>query len=39
MGDVALKLEKKALLSRLSFYDFEGVFVDKPALIYAQNGT
>ncbi|MEI7581508.1 hypothetical protein [Runella sp.] len=37
--DVTLKLEKKALISRLSFYDFEGVFTDKPAYIYVLNGT
>ena len=37
--DVTLKLEKKAFISRVSLYDFEGVFTDKPALIYAQNGT
>jgi endoglucanase len=37
--DVTLKLEKKALISRLSFFDAEGVFTDKPASIYAVNGT
>jgi hypothetical protein len=37
--DVTLKLEKKALISRLSFYDYEGVFTDKPAYIYVLNGT
>ncbi|KAA9357655.1 carbohydrate-binding protein [Larkinella humicola] len=37
--DVTLKLEKKALISRLSFFDAEGVFSDKPASIYAVNGT
>lgn len=37
--DVTLKLKKKAFISRLSLYDFEGVFTDKPALIYALNGT
>ncbi|GAB3342638.1 hypothetical protein GCM10027299_57630 [Larkinella ripae] len=37
--DVTLKLEKKAILSRLSLYDGEGWFTDQPASIYAVNGT
>ncbi|MBO0935747.1 hypothetical protein J2I47_04225 [Fibrella sp. HMF5335] len=36
---VTLKLEKKSLITSLSLYDYEGVFTDKPALIYALNGT
>ncbi|MGI4021112.1 MAG: T9SS type A sorting domain-containing protein [Janthinobacterium lividum] len=37
--DVTLKLEKQSTLTRLSFYDYEGVFTDKPATIYALKGT
>lgn len=37
--DITLKLEQQSNISRLSFYDFEGVFTDKPAYIYALNGT
>lgn len=37
--DVTLKLEKKAILSRLSFFDGEGWFAEQPASIYAVNGT
>ncbi|MFD2932346.1 T9SS type A sorting domain-containing protein [Spirosoma flavum] len=36
---VTLKLEKKSLISSLSVYDFEGSFADKPALLYAMNGS
>ncbi|QDK77071.1 T9SS type A sorting domain-containing protein [Spirosoma sp. KCTC 42546] len=36
---VTLKLEKKSLVSSLSLYDHEGSFSDKPALLYAMNGT
>jgi endoglucanase len=36
---VTLKLEKKSLVSSLSLYDMEGSFADKPALLYAMNGT
>ncbi|GAB3944725.1 hypothetical protein GCM10028805_12650 [Spirosoma harenae] len=36
---VTLKLEKKSLISSLSLYDYEGSFSDKPALLYAMNGT
>ncbi len=36
---VTLKLEQKSLVSSLSLYDYEGTFADKPALIYALNGT
>ncbi|MCY7353193.1 MAG: T9SS type A sorting domain-containing protein [Cytophagaceae bacterium] len=37
--DVILRLEKKSQITRLSLYDFEGTFPDKPAYIYALNGT
>jgi chitodextrinase len=37
--DVTLKLEKKARITRLSLYDFEGTFTDQPASIYALNGS
>ncbi len=37
--DVTLQLEKKANIGRLSLYDHEGVFTDKPAEIYALNGS
>ena len=37
--DVTLKLEKQSTITRLSFYDYEGEFTDKPASIYALNGT
>ena len=37
--DVTLRLQKAVVLSRISFYDHVGVFVDRPASIYAQNGT
>jgi endoglucanase len=37
--DVTLKLNQKSVVTRLSFYDYEGVFTDKPAYIYAMNGT
>ncbi len=37
--DVKLTLTQKSLVTRLSFYDYTGVFTDKPAYIYALNGT
>ena len=37
--DVTLKLAKPTVLSRLSLFDYQGVFTAQPALIYAQNGT
>lgn len=37
--DVTLKLAKTTTLSRLSLFDYQGVFILQPALIYAQNGT
>ncbi|MGI4873800.1 MAG: PA14 domain-containing protein [Janthinobacterium lividum] len=37
--DVTLKLAKTTVLSRLSLFDYQGIFSAQPALIYAQNGT
>lgn len=37
--DVKLQLSQKARITRLSFYDYQGVFSDKPASIFALNGT
>lgn len=37
--DVTLKLAKTTVLSRLSLFDYQGIFILQPALIYAQNGT
>ena len=37
--DVTLRLERKCQLTRLALYDYQGVFTDQPALIYALNGT
>jgi endoglucanase len=37
--DVTLKLAKPVTLSRLSLFDYQGVFLLQPALIYAQNGS
>ncbi len=37
--DVTLKLAKTTVLSRLSLFDYQGVFLLQPATIYAQNGT
>jgi len=36
---VTLKLQQKSLISSLSLYDHQGTFTDKPALLYAMNGT
>ncbi|MBO0951755.1 T9SS type A sorting domain-containing protein [Fibrella forsythiae] len=36
---VTLKLQQKSLVTSLSLYDYEGTFTDKPALLYAMNGT
>ncbi len=36
---VTLKLGQKSLISSLSLYDLNDSFADKPALIYAMNGT
>lgn len=37
--DVTLKLAKPTTLSRVSLFDYQGIFILQPALIYAQNGT
>ncbi|MGY2134566.1 T9SS type A sorting domain-containing protein [Hymenobacter sp. HD11105] len=37
--DVTLRLSQPTTLSHLSLFDFQGVFTDKPATIYAQQGT
>ena len=37
--DVVLKLEKKAVVSKVSLYDYQGTFADKPAYVYALNGS
>ncbi|MGI4759513.1 MAG: PA14 domain-containing protein [Janthinobacterium lividum] len=37
--DVTLKLAKTTTISRLSLFDYQGIFILQPALIYAQNGT
>lgn len=37
--DVKIVLAYKSNISRISLYDYEGIFSDKPAFIYAQNGT
>ncbi len=33
--DVALALERKALVTKISLYDYEGIFTSAPAFIYA----
>jgi endoglucanase len=39
--DVTLKLEKRSSISKLSLYDYEGIFTDNPVSIYAltNNGN
>jgi endoglucanase len=37
--DVTLKLARPTTISRLSLFDYQGVFILQPALIYAQNGS
>ncbi|WP_210520369.1 PA14 domain-containing protein [Hymenobacter terricola] len=37
--DVTLQLQSPTVLSRLSLYDYQGVFTALPATIYAQNGS
>ncbi|WP_205501813.1 T9SS type A sorting domain-containing protein [Rufibacter psychrotolerans] len=37
--DVVLPLEAKSKVTRVSLYDHEKTFTDKPAYIYARNGT
>ncbi|MDQ2862327.1 MAG: hypothetical protein M3R50_01530, partial [Bacteroidota bacterium] len=36
--DITLSLESKSKITRLSLYDYEGVFTDNPATIFALNG-
>ncbi|MCC9139058.1 hypothetical protein, partial [Pontibacter silvestris] len=36
--DVTLKLEKKALISKVSLYDHQGQCTSTPAYVYALNG-
>lgn len=36
--DVTLKLAKTTTLSRISLFDYQGIFLLQPALIYAQSG-
>ncbi|MBO3273257.1 PA14 domain-containing protein [Hymenobacter defluvii] len=38
-SDVTLKLASRTNITRLSLYDWQGVFTDAPAYIYALNGT
>jgi len=38
-GNVKLVLTQHSIIKRLSFYDMEGTFSDKPDTIYALNGT
>lgn len=37
--DLKLPLSQHSIITRLSFYDYEGVFTDAPDSIYALNGT
>jgi endoglucanase len=37
--DVTLRLAQPTVLTRLSLFDYQGIFTAQPALIYAQNGT
>lgn len=37
--DVTLKLQSHSKITKLSFYDYTGVFTDKPDSIYIVNGT
>ncbi len=37
--DVSLKLAQHCKITRLSLYDYQGVFTDNPAYIYAVNGN
>lgn len=36
--DVTLKLAKPTAITRLSLFDYQGIFILQPALIYAQSG-
>jgi hypothetical protein len=35
--DVTLRLQSKSKITKLTFYDYEGIFTDNPATIYALN--
>lgn len=37
--DVTLRLARTTVLSRLALFDYQGTFPDKPATIYALNGS
>ncbi|WDF53492.1 T9SS type A sorting domain-containing protein [Mucilaginibacter sp. KACC 22063] len=37
--DVTLKLQSHSKITKLSFYDYTGVFIDKPDSIYIVNGN
>jgi endoglucanase len=37
--DVTLKLAKTTAISRVSLFDYQGIFIIQPALIYAQSGS
>ena len=37
--DVTLKLQSRSKIAKLSLYDYEGIFTDNPATIYALNGS
>ena len=37
--DVTLTLAKTTVLTRLQLFDYQGIFLQQPALIYAQRGT
>ena len=37
--DVTLELAAKSKITKLSLYDYEGIFTDNPASIYARNGN
>ena len=37
--DVTLQLQRPTVLSRLSLFDYQGIFLAQPATIYAQNGS
>ncbi|MBE7171071.1 MAG: T9SS type A sorting domain-containing protein [Williamsia sp.] len=36
--DVTLELSGKSKVTKLSLYDYEGIFTDNPASVYARNG-
>jgi len=38
-SNLTLPLQQHSVITRLSFYDMEGIFADKPDSIYAVNGT